>query len=306
MDVMANNPMSGTPRKDLKWNPGSIGVYGKRVAAVGGTGGLGQAVARLLAKQGAKVTVVGQTFRDEGTANLDFLKADLSSMKEAVRVARTLKDQQPDLWLLSTGIYAGPKREETAEGLEKDMAVSFLSRLAMIEELGSNNWSSPASTGARPRVFVWGFPGTGLLGAMADDLNAEKSYGSNAVHYTTVAGNEALVTWAAKKFPGAAFFGLNPGLIKTNIRANVLGGSTSLRFKLIESLISLFTPTPEWYAARIVPLLLSPELDQHSGAFFNQKAIPILPSKGMDEAHVAKLITGSQALVERALKTARA
>jgi NAD(P)-dependent dehydrogenase (short-subunit alcohol dehydrogenase family) len=306
MNAMANNPMSGTPRKDLKWHPGTIGVYGKRVAAVGGTGGIGQAVARVLASQGAKVTVVGQTFRDQGTANLEFLKADLSSMKEAVRVARTLKEQQPDLWLLTTGIYAGPRREETAEGLEKDMAVSFLSRLAMIQELGSA-WTSPAPSGThRPRVFVWGFPGTGLLGAMADDLNAERSYGSNAVHYTTVAGNEALVLWAAKKYPGAAFFGMNPGLIKTNIRANVLGGNESLRFKMLESMIGLFTPTPDKYATRTVPLLLSPELDQHSGAFFNQKTLPIKTSDGMDDAHVTKLITGSQALVERALKTANA
>lgn len=299
-------PMSGTPRKDLQWTPGAVGVWGKRVAAVGGTGGLGQAVARLLAKQGAKVTVVGQTFRDQGTANIEFLKADMGSMAEAVRVARALKEQQPDLWLLSTGIYAGPTREETAEGLEKDMAVSFLSRLAVIEELGSA-WTSPVPAGTpRPRVFVWGFPGTGLLGAMADDLNAEKRYGSNDVHYTTVACNEALVLWAATKFPGAAFFGLNPGLIKTNIRANVLGGNASLKFKLVESLISLFTPTPEAYAARIVPLLLSPELEKNSGAFFNQKAIPILPSVGMKEAHVDKLISGSRALVDRALKTARA
>ena len=63
---------SGVPRKDLTWSPGAVGVWGKRVAAVGGTGGIGQAISRRLAAQGARVTVVGQTFRDEGTKGLKF------------------------------------------------------------------------------------------------------------------------------------------------------------------------------------------------------------------------------------------
>jgi NAD(P)-dependent dehydrogenase (short-subunit alcohol dehydrogenase family) len=297
--------MNGVVRKDLSWSPGSIGQYGKRVAIVGGTGGIGQALARLLASQGAQVTVVGQTFRDQGTRGIEFLKADLSSMKEAARVARTLKSENPDLWLLTMGIFAGPKREATGEGLEKDMAVSFWSRLAMIRELAPE-FSKPAPAGTiRPRVFVWGFPGAGQLGNV-DDLNAEKAYSSNVVHMTTVAGNEALVLWAAKRFPGAAFFGINPGLIKTNIRANVLGGNESLRFKVVEGLIGLFTPTAEQYATKTLPLLLSPELEQHSGAFFNAKARPILRTEGMDDARVEALISKSEAFIDRARNTASA
>lgn len=294
--------MSGVVRKDLSWSPGSIGQYGKRVAIVGGTGGIGQALARLLASQGAKVTVVGQTFRDQGTPNLEFLKADLSSMKEAARVARTLKHENPDLWLLTMGIYAAPQREVTSEGLERDMAVSFWSRLAMLRELAPDFSTPPAAGAARPRVFIWGFPGAGNLGNL-DDLNAEQSYGANVVHFTTVAGNEALVHWAAKKFPGAAFFGINPGLIKTNIRANILGGNASLKFKLVEGLISLFTPTAEQYAKKTLPLLLSPELEQHSGALFNAKAKPILRTEGMDDARVEALISRSEPFIERAQKT---
>ncbi len=116
----------------------------------------------------------------------------------------------------------------------------------------------------------------------------------------TVAGNEALVQVAARRYPGATFFGLNPGLIKTNIRANVLGGSASVRFKVVESLIGFFTPTAETYADRMVPLLLSPELDVNSGALFNAKGRPIEPSNGMTAELAEKMISASEALIDRA------
>jgi len=63
-------------------------LAGKHVAVVGGTDGLGRAIARLAASQGSAVTVVGRTNRDAGVANMGFMRADLSSMSDAARVAR--------------------------------------------------------------------------------------------------------------------------------------------------------------------------------------------------------------------------
>src|SRR4051794_12519964 len=85
----------------------------------------------------------------------------------------------------------------------------------------------------KPRVFIMGYPGTGQAGT-PDDLNAEKSYSAFPVHMNTVAGNEVLVLDAATRHPSASVFGLNPGLIKTNIRD-------------------------------------APELEGHSGALFDRK-----------------------------------
>ena len=98
----------------------------------------------------------------------------------------------------------------------------------------------------KPRVFIVGYPGTGQTGKLGD-LNAERSFGAMAVHMNTVAGNEMLVLDAAKRYPNASFFGLNPGLIRTIIRSNLLGADT-LRFRLTESIIGLLTPSPETYA----------------------------------------------------------
>lgn len=279
----------------------SLDLKGWKVAVVGGTGGLGRAISRSLASRGASVTVVGQTFRDADVPGIEFVKADLGLLREAERVAKALPAEQLDLVVFTTGIIAAPQRQETAEGLERDMAVSYLSRLVMLRELGPRlGKDRPAERAKRkPRVFIMGYPGTGQAGTLGD-LNAEKSYNAMTVHMNTVAGNEMLVLDATKRYPQATFFGLNPGLIKTNIRDNFLGKG-SLKSRVMESLIGLFTPTPEAYAERITPLLASPDIEAHSGAMFNQKGSAVLPSPQLaDGAHVGRFLAESEALVARA------
>jgi NAD(P)-dependent dehydrogenase (short-subunit alcohol dehydrogenase family) len=292
--------MSGIADRTLTWHPtplAQLELKGKKAAIVGGTDGLGRALARSLAERGAEViVVVGRTFRDEGVPRLSFVRADLGSMKEAERIGETLPSDL-DLLVLTTGIFASPNREVTDEGLERDMAVSYLSRLALLRKLAPRLRTS----GTRARVFIMGFPGTGERGELGD-LNSEKTYASMKVHMSTVAGNEALVLDAAKRYPHARFYGLNPGLIKTTIRANVLGGTATVRFKLVEWLIGLFTMSAETYGARIVPLLVAPELESRSGAMFNQKGVAILPSPAMTPEHVAALMAESEALIARALR----
>lgn len=293
---------SGVPRKDLQWKrmpTDALGLKGKKVAVVGGTGGIGRALVQHMAANGATVTVVGQTFRDPPSPNVSFLKADLGLMREAQRIARTLAAEELDVVVLSVGIIAASKREETREGLERDMAVSFLSRVAILRELAPRLSERSRKTGVRPRVFIFGFPGTAQKGA-TDDLNAERSYAAMDVHMNTVAGNEALVLEAAHRYPDVAFFGLNPGLIQTNIRSNLLGEG-SFRHRAAETLIGLLTPSAEKYAERLTPLLFAPELERSSGAMFNQKGTAILRSPSHTPEHVAQFIQKSEALVDRGL-----
>jgi hypothetical protein len=151
----------------------------------------------------------------------------------------------------------------------------------------------------KPRVFIMGFPGTGQAGKL-DDLNAEKSYGRWAVQMNTVAGNEMLVLDAAKRYPNATFFGLNPGFIRTNIRSNLFGGDTLL-YRSTEWMIGLLAPSAETYAERLTPLLVSPDLEGRSGAMFNRKGLAMLPTpKLTDSSYVNAFIATSEALVSRA------
>lgn len=288
-------------KKDISvsWTPKaaeSLVLKGKKAIVVGGTGGLGRAIAQLLATRGASVVVVGQTFRDAGKANIEFIKADLSLMTEAQRVAKALPAETADILLFTAGIFASRQRQESKEGLELDMAVSYLHRLVMLREMEPRLGRDRPAGSMRPRVFNMAYPGSGQIGTPYD-LNADRGYKALPQHMNTVAGNEILVLDAVKRYPHLDAFGLNPGLVKTNIRSNLLG--SGWLFGLIEGLIGMFNPTPEQYAARMVPLLVTPDINRKSGAMFDKKGRAILPSAGLTEAHVARFLAASEALVAR-------
>ncbi|UQD74950.1 hypothetical protein JEY40_10800 [Bradyrhizobium japonicum] len=73
-----------------------------------------------------------------------------------------------------------------------------------------------------------GFPGTEQRADVAD-LNSERRYKRFAAHSNTVAGNEVLVLEAARRFAAVDVFGLNPGFVKTDIRANLPSPSSAER-----------------------------------------------------------------------------
>lgn len=276
--------------------PASLDLHGKKAIVVGGTGGLGRAISQVLAGRGAHVTVVGQTFRDAGKANIDFVKADLSLLSEAQRVARERLAETADIVLFTAGIFASPKRQESKEGLELDMAVSFLNRLVMTRELAPRLGKGRPTAARRPRVFNMAYPGSGQIGS-PDDLNAERGYKAMPQHMNTVAGNEMLVLDSAARYPDVDSFGLNPGLVKTNIRSNFLGHSKY--FGLLEGIIGALNPTPEQYAARMVPLLVTPDIEGRSGAIFDRKGDAILPSAKLTPEYIDRFLAASAALLAR-------
>lgn len=287
--------------KQVTWHrpKGALRFDGWRIAIIGGTGGIGRALSRLLAALGAHVVVVGQTFRDADTPGIEFIKADLSLMSEAERVAQALPAETLDMVIFTTGIFAAPQRQETAEGIERDMAVSYLNRWVLLKGIASRLGAARSgSAHLKPRVFVMGYPGAGQAGSL-DDLNAERSYKAMAVHMNTVAGNEALVLDAAKRYPHATFFGLNPGLIKTSIRHNFFGEGT-LKSRFAETLIGWLTPDADTYANGIAPLLATPDIETHSGTMFNRKGQAVLPSTGLTPEHVQRFMAASEDLAERA------
>lgn len=286
--------------KNISWHDNSDvnqKIKGLQVAIIGGTGGIGRALSRNLALQGANVLVVGQTFRDAGTSGISFMHADLSLMSEAQRMATTLPAETLDMLIFTTGIFASPQRQETAEGIERDLAVSFLNRKVILEVIAPRLGTQRQAERIKPRVFLMGYPGSGQIGN-ADDLNAERSYKALSVHMNTVAGNEMLVLQAANQYPYLAIFGLNPGLIKTNIRDNWLGKDT-FKARVLEAMIGWFAPTADCYARSIIPLLVADNLGRYSGALFNRKGQAIHPSEGLTEAHIRTFMSAADALISR-------
>jgi NAD(P)-dependent dehydrogenase (short-subunit alcohol dehydrogenase family) len=295
---------SGVPNKNLTWkpvSPKSLDLSGKQVVVVGGTGGIGRALSRFMADRGAQVTIVGRTFREVDMPRISFMKADLELMSEALRIGQNLAAEELDLLVFTTGIMPGPKRAETSEGIERDLAVSYLSRLAMLREIGLRLGKKRTNPISKPRIFVMGMPGTNAQGNI-EDLNSEKTFSPMPAHMNTVAGNEALVLYGARQYPDINFYGLNPGLIKSNIRSNMSGGQGSIRHRITEGIIGILTMSADTYAQRIVPLLFSTDIESASGAFFNQKAIAILPSEIMTPSYVNEYIEASDKLLMRVLQ----
>ncbi len=294
---MATKSMNGIPDPSLRVRKAPLAarsLEGKKVVVIGGTDGLGRALANLAASRGATVTVAGRTFRDDGQPGLSFVRADLSSMHAARELGESL-DPEVDVVVLTAGIMAAPQRETTNEGIERDLAVSALSRVALLRTYAPR---LARSTRGRPRIFVMGFPGSGELGN-PDDLNAERSYDAMTAHYNTVALNEALVLDARERYPELDVFGLNPGGVKTNIRANYLGAG-SLKHRLVELLIGLLMPSAATYAGRVAPLFVAPELEGRSGTMFGKRGTAILPSEGLAGERAARFVAEAEALLARA------
>ncbi|MEM8976026.1 MAG: SDR family NAD(P)-dependent oxidoreductase [Pseudomonadota bacterium] len=269
-------------------------MNGQKAVVVGGTGGIGRALAHWLVAQGARVTTVGRSFRDESMDKIEFVQADLSTVAEQRRVAQVLPAKEVNLLVFTTGILSSKRRETSSDGVEIDLAISYLSRYVilhgMAEQLGAN-------LGTRSRVFVMAAPGKNVSFDLSD-LNAERTYSQMAAHTQTVAGNEALVLDAAHRYPKIGVFGLNPGLVASgDIRAPFLGGSDSLRFKVVEWLIGRLNPSPEGYAARIGPTLVAPELDAVSGLIFDPKGRRKSPSKNLTPERVAGFMSATEELL---------
>ncbi len=286
----------------LDWkrqNFDALQLGGTTAIIVGGTGGLGRAFAGCLADRGAAVTVVGRTFRDEGQQRISFVKADLSSMREARRIARELPAEAAGLLIFTAGIIANPKRQVTDEGVERDMAVSYLNRFVMLREMAPRlGTARPHNATERPRVFIMAYPGAGHTGD-PDDLNAERNYRAWPAHLNTVAANEALTLDAARRDPAVDCFGLNPGVIRSGIRSNFLGEHT-VKGRVVEALLGWFAPSVDDYARRLTPLLVAPELKKRSGMMFDRRGNAILRSPGLTAEQVDRFTQSSIALVERA------
>lgn len=283
--------------KSFLWIPQKLsGFTNLNVTIVGGTGGLGRAIGVVLASAGVNVTVIGRTFRDSDKKNINFIQADLTSMAEARKVAQNLNAPSIDVLLFTTGIFASPKRQETPEGLERDMAVSYLNRLVMIQEIVPRMESKKNSFGFVPRVFVMAYPGDGQLGTI-DDLNSDEKYGVMKAHMNTVAGNEALVYDGASKYKNVHFYGLNPGLVSTGIRDNLLGEG-SWKSKIMEGMIGWFTQTPESYAKCIAPLLVAKELEDANGTIYNNKGQRLHPSKNFTPDYATNFVNKSWELLK--------
>ncbi len=273
-------PKVENPREALK---------NKNIVIIGGTSGIGKALATSLLALGASVVIVGRRTPDESLAKAKFIAKDLSLMKNARSLGQELSNTKIDILVFTNGIMASKTRQETPEGIELDLAVSYLSRVEIVNSL---------TIASNARVFVMGFPGQ-KMEANFEDFNSEKNYAAWPAHMQTVIGNEALVEYCSKRH-SVNVYGLNPGLIRTEIRQNFLG--KGLFSKIVESLIGVFNQSAQAYSDNVlVHLLASPELESKSGCNFDNAGVEIASNPFLTNENRAKILVESQKLIDKAL-----
>lgn len=252
-----------------------------QLLCVGCTAGIGEAAAKAVCSRGGHVTVVGRrkpsALLEACKHTLVFIAADLSSMQTAQQIVRNIAAHSFDTVLFTVGIICTQDKQVSREGIEMDTAVSFLSRFVMSQELLAAGLASSSSR--KPRIFVMGFPGTPDVPQL-DDFNWDTvPFKCWPAHKNAVVANDALVLGLSRRHPEVNVFGLNPGIIKTDIMNDFLGGRGAMMVRFQQFVIGTIGPSATWYAEdTLLQLLAVRQLEGLSGAFFNQVGEQINPS----------------------------
>eukprot|EP00961_Rhodomonas_salina_P286577 3872204-Rhodomonas_salina.3 len=227
-------------------------------------------------------------------------------MRVAADVVKQLKPGSVDTVLFTVGIVNGNEKKTSAEGIELDTAVSFLSRFVMTTALLKDGSALRGTPTRKPRVFVMGFPGAPDTPQL-DDFNWDTSWKSWHAHMNSVLGNDALVLGIAEQqHPAASFniFGLNPGIIATDLMFDFCGGQDSPFHRLQKTTLSAVAPSVEEYTNAAVHLLVSPQIEGESGASFNQRGerIRSCPWNLAERGNVRRIWVEAEQLAQRALQ----
>ena len=115
---------------------------GRVVVLSGATSGIGKAAARALAKEGARVTLVGRNeallsgLASELGAATDWVVADLASLEQTRRAAAEIGERHGriDVLINNAGAMFN-RRRESPEGLELSLALNHLSPFVLTSEL---------------------------------------------------------------------------------------------------------------------------------------------------------------------------
>ncbi len=278
--------------RDKTCRQGQVSTSSRRICLItGGTGGIGFAAARGLARAGMELILVGRAAGPgaEAVSELDalagqpvatFLQADLSSQAEVRRLA----DQVRVGWhRLDALVHAAgtvqPRRRESVDGIELTWAVNHLAPYLLTRLLLEHLTSSPGAQVilVSSRSHSWGrihwtdpelHRGYNLLRAYSQSKLANLLY--------VGALNRRLVDL------GATATAVHPGLVRTGIARDVRG----LPAVAWRTYARLCGQPVEQGAAPIVRVLTEPEPTHWGGLYVGPDGVerPSRRSQSTDDA----------------------
>ena len=277
--------------------------HNKHIMVTGATSGIGLAAAKLLAADGARLTLVARNPEkaqvalaavraagqrdDHQWLEMDF--ASLTSVREAAQqfVAR---GDKLDVLLNNAGIV-NLRRKTTLDGYEETFAVNHLAPFLLTGIL--------LPLLARPGCRIVNVASNGhafVRGIRFDDLQAQKKYNVMAVYGHSKLANMLFTIELAHRLAsrGVLCNCLHPGAVATGLATQ----NSGLISWIVPRMIMPFFKTPEQGAETPVYLCREEEGGQVSGHYFVNRRIVTPKSWARDPAAARRLWEVSEQLVD--------
>jgi retinol dehydrogenase 14 len=285
-------------------------IRGKRVLVTGATSGIGLAAARSLAKQGAKVVMVGRDAAKTArcledvsaaapAAEVTSLLCDFSRQTEVRRLADEVLRRFDRLDVLVNNAGTVFKdRTVTEDGIEATFAVNHLGYFLLTQLLLDRIVRS-----APARIVNVASIGHRYGTMDFDDLGFERGYRIMRAYARSKLANVLYTRLLAQKLAGRGVTVncLHPGAVETNIWS---GAPAWLRPVLWVIGKLTFIPAEEG-AQRIVQLVVSPELSETTGQYFEEGKLAQPSPAARDDALARRLWEESERLTGLAVGPSR-
>ncbi|MGL5860268.1 MAG: SDR family NAD(P)-dependent oxidoreductase [Phycicoccus sp.] len=275
-----------------------------RALLVGGTAGIGAAIARQLAGEGVEVTVVGRNAAAGRALAVEtsgsFVQGDVSTVGGALSVARRYAEQHDRLHLLVQSADVLTRgRHDSGDGIELSFATNFVSRFVIARELtpllragahepgGSGVLHVAAAGGPGPRLDPAAVPPGPKVGAFR-------------AHGAGQGANDVLgIELATRLAPdGIRVHVVNPGMVHTTIRDEAMSGPAGrILSALLGPVLSRRGRTPEQSARDILTAVRRHPEDPLLGA---KGEVLTIRAHLRDPAYRADIWHRTEDLVDRA------
>lgn len=267
---------------------GSAGVQGKTVLITGATGGIGLETARALARQGARVVIVGRdpdkTARVAGEIGAAaHLLGDLSELRQVQRVAGEFRERHGKLDLLINNAGAlYNRREETREGIERTWALNHLSPFLLTRELLPLLHASAERRGEPARVITVSSAAHAFGRLRFEDPEFRTGYSAWGAYAQSKLANVLFARELARRESGLLSGALHPGMVNTGFGKNG-GGRMARAYHVLDR----FSLSAEEGAQ--TTLFLASTSQPFTGKYFaNSRPAPLAP-QAEDDGAAARL-----------------
>lgn len=294
-----------------------LSLYGKHAVVVGGTSGIGQAMAVRLAQANANVYIVGRN-KQSGQSIVEemkkastsipeivaktpstlpppkygFIESDVSLLRNVRQTSQHLQDLLPkiDYLICTQGIATMADRTETSEGIEQKLALHYYSRYAFAVHLHSHMEKS-----VDPRfISVLSAGVHGVYEHFKEDPDLIKNFSLKNMADATGMYNDFAIHALREKYPKIAYFHIAPGYIATN-----WGKEMPALVKPVLNFFKRFARTKEDCAEYMCQTIFTPGYKAPGMFYLNQYGYPTSITKLHTAENVETIWKHTEAIINK-------